>query len=426
MSSGNPTVTTPPLTRDRAFLTFWAGETASLFGTQITMLALPLTAVLVLGSGAADVGLLRFGQMIPFLLFALPFGVWADRVPRRPLMIGANVLRLVVVGLVPVLYLADAITLPVLVAVAFCGGIGATCFDVSWMSYLPSLLPDRRQLVLANGRLFMSSASADAVGPSVGGLLVAAVGAPLAMAANAATFLVSIVSLLLIRRPERVSGSGQRRHVGRELADGVRCLVGNRYLREIALVGGVVNFFVTAHQTLFVVYAVKDLGISAGVLGLILSLGAAGGVAGAIAAGRVTRRYPVGRVFAVATTVVFVAPLLIPAARGPEPLRVATFVLAFVLSYAAMSVNNILLISIRQAITPDHLLGRMNAVVRMAMFGLGALGGPVIGAAAVVLGDLPALWLSASCSALCLIPLRWARIRRLPAIPEPEPQPAAR
>ncbi len=188
-ASTDGTAAGPSLWRNRDFLTFWSGETFSLFGAQITVLALPLTAVITLDAQPEELGVLRFLQMIPYLLLGPLFGVWVDRHRRRTAMIGANTLRLVLIGLVPLLAWLGRLDMPWLLVITFGVGIGAVLFDISWMSFVPTLIRDPDYLVDANSKLATTSASADAVGPGLAGSLVNLLTAPVAMAVNAGTYL---------------------------------------------------------------------------------------------------------------------------------------------------------------------------------------------------------------------------------------------
>jgi MFS family permease/peptidoglycan hydrolase-like protein with peptidoglycan-binding domain len=419
------------LWRNGNFLKFWLGETVSLFGTQVTVLALPLTAVLVLNSDAAEVGLLRFLQMVPYLLFGLVFGVWVDRVRRRPVMLAANLIRLVLVAVVPILALSGQLRLSLLYVVTFLIGMASVLFDVSWMSYVPTLIQDKRYLVEANAKLGATSSAADAAGPGLAGTLVGVFTAPVAIAANAVSYLVSLISLLLIRIPEQAPAPAARRRLLNELGEGLRFVFGNRYLRAVAMVGAFCNFFTTATQSMFILYAVDDWGLSPSLLGMIFSMGAAGGIVGAVLAGPLTRSLPVGRVYAGALIIAFCAPVLIPAARGPALLVDGMFVAAFFVGYVGVAVTNIVILSLRQTVTPSSFMGRMNAAMRTLMFGMGALGGPAGGLLAGAIGVHGALWVTATGSVLVLVPVLLSPVRKLKTMPTPaasagsEPEAAA-
>lgn len=414
----------PSLWRNGDFLKFWAGESVSLFGAQVTLLALPLTAVLVLHGGPGDLGFIRFLQFVPYLLFGLPFGAWVDRSRRRPILIGTNAVRLVLIGMVPVLAALDRLTAVALFAITFAVGTASALFDVTWMSYVPILLRgERGSLVEANSKLGATSSVADVAGPSLGGALVAVFTAPIAMAVNAASYAVSIVSLLLIRLPEQRPAPSDRRLTA-ELTDGLRFVVGNRYLRVLAAVGAAGNFFISATLAMFVLYAVRDQRISPGLLGIILSASGVGGFLGAVSANRLIRRFLIGRTYIGALSVMFLSPLLIPAAQGPTTVLAALYTAAFFFAYVGFSVANVTALSLRQAITPMPLMGRMNAAMRTVMFGLAALGGPFGGMLGALLGLRGALWVSTSGAAVLLVPLVLSpigRLRQMPPVAEFRP-----
>jgi MFS family permease len=407
------------LWRNPDFLKFWAGETLSLYGTQVTTLALPLTAVLVFDAGPEQVGFLRFMQLAPYPAFALLFGVWVDRVRRRPLMLGANSMRAVLIGLVPVLAGMDRLTQPVLLVLAFGIGVASVLFDVSWMSYLPGLLRDKKYLVEANSKLSITASSADAAGPGLAGVLISALTAPMAMVVDAVSYLVSVVLLAAIpTREPAPSSAAARRHLLAELADGLRWVFGNSYLRSIAFVGAFCNFFTMATSTMFIVYAVRDGGLSPAQLGVVFSLGAVGGLLGSLVSGRLLARYTPGQVYFWSLAGTFIGPVLIPLAAGPHWLVLGLFVASFFIAYGGLAVSNVLIVSLRQTVTPPHLMGRMNAAIRTLLFAGGALGGPVSGLLAGTVGLRPALWTIGAAAVLMLLPVLLSPVSRLAAMPE--------
>jgi MFS family permease len=412
------------LWRNGDFVKFWYGESISLVGGQITALALPLTAVTVLGVGPGALGLLRFLEMIPFLLFGLLFGVWADRARRRPLMLASNLVRLVLVAAVPILWATGNLDLWLLYVVAFGVGSATVLFDVGWMSYVPALVRDPRQLVDANSKLGASAAGAEAAGPGIAGVLVSALTAPVALVVDACSYVVSLISLLLIRRPEPRPPRREHRRLLADLREGMGWVFRDPLLRAVGVVAAMCNFFTTATQTMFILYAIDDRGVSAGTLGLILSAGAVGGLLGALLAGRVIGHFPLGRVYAGSIAVAFCAPTLIPAAGGSHTLMVGMWIAAFFFTWAGVSVVNVVIISLRQTVTPAPLLGRMNAAMRTLMIGMAAVGAPVAGLLAGVIGVQGALWASAAGS-LALVAAVWRspvrRLRQMPPGPNPGP-----
>ncbi len=409
--------TRPSLWRNRDFVKFWSGETLSLFGTQISVFALPLTAVITLNAQPEELGVLRFLQMVPYLLFGPLFGVWVDRHRRRTAMIGANTTRMILVGLVPLLAAFGALNVPLLLAITFGVGVAAVLFDVSWMSFVPTLVQKPEYLVEANAKLATTSATADAAGPGVAGSLVSLLSAPIAIAANAVTFLGSVLSLVLIRTREAVPSPPAKRRPGKELAEGLRFVVGNRYVRWVAAVGGMANFFVSATQPMFILYAVRTRDVPTSVLGLMLTIAACGGILGGLISQRLLSRWRLGHVYAGGLIMAFVPSLLLPAASGPAWVANALYTAAWFLGFVGLSIVNILIMSLRQTVTPSAMMGRMNAAVRAVMFGLGALGGPVAGGIAAQIGVRDALWVSTSASALFALSAVISPVSRLRTMP---------
>jgi MFS family permease len=408
------------LWRNGDFLKFWSGETLSLFGTQVTTLALPLTAVLVFGAGPEALGLLRFVQLVPYLFFALVFGVWVERCRRRPVMLGANAARMVLIGLVPVLAALHALNLPLLLAFAFGIGIAGVLFDVSWLSYVPTLVRHKRYLVEANSKLAVTSTASDTAGPGVAGVLISALTAPVAMAVDAGSYLVSMVSLALIRTPEkRPDPPAQKRRLLPELLDGLRWVFGNRYLRAVALVGGFCNFFLMANSSLFVIYAVRDKGLSPTLLGITFSIGAFGGLVGALVSNAIVRRLRLGLVYAVSVSSIFLSLLLIPSAQGPKAVLEVTFIASLFIGYFGVAVSNVVIVSMRQTLTPSTLMARMTAAMRTLMYGGGSLGGLAATLLGGAFGTHTALWVIAVGAALTVIPILLSPVARLHTMPTP-------
>ncbi|MEV8515386.1 MFS transporter [Dactylosporangium sp. NPDC051484] len=400
------------------FLKFWFGETLSLFGSHVTVLALPLTAVIVFNASDEQVGLLRFLQLVPYLGLALLLGLWVDRVRRRPVMIAANVVRLVLIASVPVLYWLDLLNMVTLLVIACLVGVASVAFDVSWMSYVPALVKDPKHYVEANSKLGTTSSAADVAGPGIAGLLVSALTAPVAMIVDAFSFLASVVSLLLIRTPEAPpKPATERRHLLRELRDGLVWVFGNRILRPLALVAPFCNFSLVTVWTMFLLFAVRDVGLNPATVGLVLSAASVGGLAGAAASRKLIKRFPIGLVYAVSMSAIFVSPLLIPLAAGPAPVQVGVFIVSFFLSYGGLGVAGVVMISLRQTCTPPSLMGRMNAAFRTVLFGGGSLGGLFAGILAGAFGPRDAITGAAIGSALVVIGLVISPVSRLKEMP---------
>ncbi|MGW0882092.1 MFS transporter [Streptomyces sp. NPDC002671] len=411
----------PPesLWRNGDFLKFWLGETVSLLGTQVTTLALPLTAIRAFGASDEQVGLLRFLQLAPYFGLALIFGVWVDRVRRRRVMLAANLVRLVLLALVPALYWADALDLVTLTVIACAVGVASVLFDVSWMSYVPTLVRDPANYVEASAKMGVSSSAADVAGPGLAGVLVSALTAPVALIVDAFSYLVSVVSLLLIRTPEPRPEQGARRHVWRELRDGLDWVMKDRILRALALVGFCCNFSMITVWTMFLLHGTRDLHLSSSALGGIFATASVGGLIGALMSGRVIRRFRLGRVYLVAQSALLLGPSLIAAATGPRPVVIAMCVASFFVTYLGLGVANVIIVSLRQTSTPASMMGRMTAAFRTLLFGGGALGGLTAGLLTGELGGQGALTIAAIGSATVAIGLLTSPVIRLTALPSP-------
>lgn len=433
MSTGTDAATAEPevsgeratLWHNRDFVTFWFGETVSLFGTQVTTLALPLTAVLMFDASTEQVGILRFVQLVPYFGLALLFGVWVDRVRRRPVMFAANAVRMVLLGLVPLLSHLGVLSMGPLLIIA-CGiGIASVLFDVSWMSYVPTLVKDPKHYVEAYAKLGVTSSSADVAGPGLAGVLVGALTAPTALVFDAFSYLASMVSLVLISaREQRPPPPVTKRRLRTELSDGWHWVFGDSILRPLVLMGPACNFCMVSIQTLFIVYAIRDVGLSPFMLGFILSMSAVGGLLGASVSRKVIQRFALGRVYFVSMTAIFLAPALIPLASGAKPFVATLFIVSFFISYLGLGTVQVVMMSLRQTCTPASLMGRMSAVFRMMLFGGGALAGPVSGFVAGAVGLRATLALLAVLAVALIIPLALSPVSRLRELPQPAVEPA--
>jgi MFS family permease len=402
------------------FMLFWTGETVSMFGSQITLLALPLTAVLVLNATPAQLGVVRFLETFPYVLFTLIFGAWVDRRRRKPVLILTNAARAVLIALVPLLAVLHLLQLPLLAAIAFCVGAFTVLFDVTWLAYVPTLIePD--ELVEANGRVFTSSAAAEVAGPGLGGSLVQVLTAPLALLADTLSYVAATITLVLIRTPEpapRTEGERQA-HLLREIGEGFAVLLGNRFLRAIAVMSGLWNFLFSIADTVFLLYAVRELHLQPGTLGVIFAVGAIGGLIGSAISTRLGRRGTFGPVLGIAFTFGSLPWLLLPAVRGSQGVEIAAFTLTYFLVRLGLGLWGVLTLSLRQAITPLHLMGRITASMRLVSYGLGALGLLLSGILATLVGLRPTLWLAASgfvtILILTIVATPLPRVRSLPS-----------
>ncbi len=400
------------------FLKFWFGETVSLFGSQVTNLALPLIAVLAFHAGPGQVGLLRFLQLVPYLGLALVFGAWVDRRRRRPVLIAANVVRLVLIGLIPVLYALHQLSMPTLLVLACAIGVASVMFDVSWMSFIPTVVKDPAHYVEANQKLAVTSSSADVAGPGIAGALVAALSAPAALVVDAFSYLASLAMLILVRTPEPAPApAATRRRIPAEVRDGLSFVFRHPVLRPLALIAPLCNFSLVIVWTMFLLYAARDEQLSPALIGLVFSASSVGGLIGGLLSKAVIKRYPLGRAYAFSMAAIFLAPLLIPLADGPKAARVAVFIASFFLSYLGLGIAGVIMVSLRQTLTPPSLMGRMNAAFRTMLFGGGAFGGLSGGLIAGAMGLRSGLTVVAIGSAVVVLGLALSPVSRLRTLP---------
>ena len=405
------------LLREREFRNFWLAQSISLLGDQVAVLALPLVAVLVLDAGPGQMGLLGAAALFPHLLFSLPAGVWLDRVAsRRRVMMAADLGRAALAATIPLAYALDALTLVQLYAVAFLSGSLAVLFDLSYPTLFVSLAPRERYLE-GNSLIHGSRSVSTVAGPSLGGLLVQAFSAPFALLADAASFLLSALFLGRVHAEEAPIEHQGERGLRDRVSVGLRFISGNPIFRTTLAAVATLNFFNYAFGALFVLYATRTLGVSAGTLGLVLGIGALGAVLGAVVAGRVGRAVGLGRAF-VFGCVLFTAPLaLVPLAEGPRWLVLGMLLAAEFLSGLGVMILDINVGSIMFALTPDRLRSRATGAFNFVNWGIRPLGALAGGALGAVIGVRPTLWvgvLGALASVLWLLGSPVAGLRELP------------
>jgi MFS family permease len=405
------------LWRHADFMKLWTAETVSQLGTQVTLLALPLTAILILHATPFEVGLLGTAEFLPFILVGLPAGVWVDRLRRRPILIAGDLGRAVSLGSVPLAYELGVLHIAQLYVVAFVTGVLTVFFDVSYQSYLPSLV-ERDQLVDGNAKLEISRSGAQLAGPGLGGLLVQALRAPVAIFADALSYLWSAMWVFLIRKKELPIERPAEGHrsMRKEIREGLRYVWRHPYLRPIAFCTGSSNLFSSMFIAVLVLFAVRSLHMKPGLIGLALGVGNVGFLLGAFFAQRIAKRVGIGPAIigsiGLASPVWLLVPLATPS-TGFAILVITTLVTGF----GGMAVYNINQVSLRQAITPMRMQGRMNATMRFMVWGTLPIGSFVGGILGNTIGLRPTLWVGAIGSLFAFIPPLFSPVRSLREIP---------
>ena len=407
----------PAILRGRDFRRFWLGESISLIGDQITLIALPLVGVLALHADAAQMGYLGAAALIPNLLFSLHAGAWLDRRGRRrQAMIVTALARAALLATIPIAYWLGALTMAQLYVVSFLVGALSVFFFVAYSTLFVSLVPRDRYLE-ASSLLHGSRAFSFVAGPSIGGVLVQIFSAPGALIADAVSFLASAFSLGSIHPTEPPTEEAQRGHV----KAGIAYIRRSPIIRASLLATATINFFNFVFWALFFLYATKTLGVGAGLLGLVLGAASVGGVLGSIVTGRISRRIGVGPAF-IAGSVLFPAPLvLVPLAGGAEWTILALLFAAEFLSGFGVMVLDITANSIKAALVPDRLRARVSGAYMVVNYGVRPLGALVGGALGTWIGLRPTLWvasLGAIAGVLWLLPSPVLRLRDLPGVEE--------
>jgi MFS family permease len=377
----------PPLLRERVFRRYWGASTISMFGDQISGIALPLAAVIVLHAQAAEMGYLTALEWLPSLLFGLHLGAWADRRGRRRrTMIGADLGRAALLATVPVCYALHVLTMTQLYLVTFGAGTLSILFNVSDATLFVSIVAPERY-VDGQSLIYGSRALSFMGGPSIGGLLVQVFTAPFAVIADALSFLGSAFFLRRIRPAEPPADEEKG-----AVTAGVKFIAHDRVVRASLIGVATINFFNLMFAALFMLYAIRVLHVRPGVLGLVLGAGAVGGVLGSVVTKPVAARTGVGWAY-VAGCFLFTAPLmLVPLARSPlilELLFGAEFLCGFGVMMLDISIG-----AIFAAVIPDRLRSRVTGAFQAVNYGtrpLGALLGGLLGTTA---GLRPALWVA--------------------------------
>lgn len=387
------------LWRDADFVKLWLGQFVSETGSQVSALALPTVAILILHATPFQVGLLSALEFLAFPTLGLIAGVYADRFRRIRIMAGCDVLRTLIYGSVPLAWAFGALHIEQLYLVALLAGICTVFFDVSYQSYLPALVA-RRDLIEGNSKLEVTRSIAQLAGPAIAGFLIQVVGAALAVLVDAASYVVSVASLIAIRKPEPDPAASRHLRGGfwHELWEGVQVVFGNSTLWKIAGSTSTSNLGANIFFAVFLIFGYRYLHLSPATIGLIFAAGAVGGLLGALTAGTLSNRIGLGPTLFVSVIAFGVAAFAIPLALFG--FSVPILIAATAIGQFMNPVYNINQVSLRQAITPDHVQGRMNATMRTIVWGtipVGAFMGGVLGS---TVGVVPTIYIGAGIEVL--------------------------
>lgn len=386
-------MTTASLWRHGGFLRLWGGETTSQLGAQLGAIAIPVLAVIVLDATEFEVGVLGAAGTAAFLVVGLPAGALIDRMLKRRVMLRADFVRALAMGVIPLLWFLGVLEMWHLIVLTTIVGIARVFFDVAYQSYIPVLV-ERDKISDANSKLETTSQLAGIGGPALGGALLTIVQAPAILLTTAATYLVSFVMLSTITDTEVPAAKEDRRPLWIEIKEGLAFVWNEHLLRRIVACTGVGNLFFSFAMTLMPILVLRELGLSPAVLGIATGVGAVGGLLGAAASAKLTAWIGEGTIivwsavgFGIAG-IVFAAMTVVPAAFTIPVFIAAEFLVSFM-----VLVYNIAQVSFRQRICPPALLGRMNASIRFVVWGVMPIAGLLSGIVSTAIGVLPVVWI---------------------------------
>ena len=412
---------TASLWRHADFMKLWAGQTVSELGSVVTRTAVPLVALLVLGAGPFEMALLVVSGSLAVLLVGFFAGAWVDRLRRRPLLIGADAIRAVLLFSIPVAYLAGALRMEQLYLVVFLEGCFGALFDAAYPAYVPSLIGVER-VVEGNSKLATSSSLAEIGGPGLGGGLVQLIGAPFAILVDAVSFVVSAISLALIRSPEpprppRTSPPAMRQEIG----EGLRLVRQHPILVPLTLRSVVAHVAGSFYGVLYTIYLIQDLHLNPFLLGIVVSAGGVGSLVGSFVAARVIARLGFGPALIWMATGASIVGVLTPLAGGPLLLATLMVFIPQLVGDGLQTVEEIAELSLIQGAIPDRILGRVNATLEVFSHGvaypLGALTAAGVAGWIGVRGAIAIGWAGMALSILFLVLSPLPRIRQQSDVP---------
>jgi MFS family permease len=407
---------TPSLWRHGDFMKLWAGQTVSELGSVVTRTAVPLVALLVLGAGPLQMALLVVSASLAVLLVGLFAGAWVDRVRRRPLLIWADAIRAVLLFSIPAAFVAGVLRIEQLYVVVFLEGCFASFFDAAYPAYVPSLIGVDR-VVEGNSKLATSSSLAEIGGPGLGGGLVQLIGAPFAILVDAISFVVSAISLLLIRSPEpaRPARTSTSR-IRVEIVEGLQLVRRHPVLVPLTLRSVIAHVAGSFYGVLYTIYLIDDLHLSPLLLGVVVSAGGVGSLIGSFFASRVIARRGLGPALIWTATGASIVGVLTPLAGGPLLLATLMVFLPQLIGDGLQTIESVAELSLIQGVIPDRILGRVNATLEVFSHGiaypLGALLAAALAGSIGVRGGIAIGWAGMAASILLLVLSPLPRVRQ--------------
>jgi len=404
---------------NRDFRRLWLADLASQLGSRIDVLAVPLLAATALGASVFEVALLRTAETLPYLVLGLQVGAWCDRVRHRPVLIAADAGRALLIASIPVAALFDVLGLPQLLVVVLGVGLLSMFFDIAHQTYVPRLVT-REQLPEANARLQTNRSLAAVAGPGLAGLIVQALGYATALAADAVSYLWSALWLSRITTPD-VRPEPRQRRLLREIGEGLRLVRGDRTLLAISAHGALSSFFQSAHLAIVIVFLARELGLSAGTIGLLGTASLTGALTAGLTARRISERIGAVRALRGAAVLFGLAYQLYPfTGRG---WALACYVVAGFFTSFSVIVLSVFGLSLQQTVAPPELLGRVNSISRTLVLGVVPLGSVLGGTLAGLLGMRATMQIAAAgvlaSAAVMAWPLAARRRRRGPGAGSP-------
>ncbi len=409
------------LWRHPDFMKLWAGQTISALGSVVTRTAIPLVALLVLGAGPFEMALLVVAASLATLLVGFFAGAWVDRLPRRPVLITTDLLRAGLLLSIPVAFVAGALRIEQLYAVVFLESCLAAFFDAAYPAYVPSLIGVDR-VVEGNGKLATSSSIAEIGGPGIGGGLVQLIGGPLAMLVDAISFLVSAISVALIRKPEPPRPPRETpTRIREEIGEGLRLVASHPILIPLTLRSVIAHVAGSFYGVLYTIYLIDDLHLSPFALGVVVSAGGVGSLIGSLFASRAIARLGIGPALIWAAAGASLVGILTPLAGGTVALATLMVFIPQLVGDGLQTIEGVAELSLIQGVIPDRILGRVNATLEVFSHGiaypLGALLAAVLAGTIGVRGGIFIGWAGMAASILLLVFSPLPRVRKVTDVP---------